>query len=123
MVTTGVALSNTHPVIFVGRDIARFLRYKVTYLLPDHQYRIKERAAARIRADVIFGRDSEIDDLKSSLEYGTSIEETAVFLCRSGSGRPQRERNERRDVRAPDLSYVDTSMHLHGCAKLPCSFW
>jgi len=79
-------LSNTHPVIFVGRDIARFLRYKVTYLLPDHQYRIKERAAARIRADVIFGRDSEIDDLKSSLEYGTSIEETAVFLCRSGSG-------------------------------------
>jgi hypothetical protein len=23
------------------------------------------------------------------------------FLCRSGSGRPQRERNERRDVRAP----------------------
>jgi hypothetical protein len=81
------------------------------------------RAAARIRADVIFGRDSEIDDLKSSLEYGTSIEETAVFLCRSGSGRPQRERNERRDVRAPDLSYVDTSMHLHGCAKLPCSFW
>ena len=65
----------------------------------------------------------EIDDLKSSLEYGTSIEETAVFLCRSGSGRPQRERNERRDVRAPDLSYVGTSMHLHGCAKLPCSFW
>jgi N-methylhydantoinase A/oxoprolinase/acetone carboxylase beta subunit len=47
----------------------------------------------------------------------------AVFLCRSGSGRPQRERNERRDVRAPDLSYVGTSMHLHGCAKLPCSFW
>jgi len=43
---------------------------------------------ARIRATNFREGQGEIDDLKSSLEYGTSIEETAVFLCRSGSGWP-----------------------------------
>ncbi|MGY3610123.1 MULTISPECIES: hypothetical protein [unclassified Bradyrhizobium] len=59
---------------------------RVRQLLPLHLPRTLATAYAGRRVDIYDGpewTEMDIDDLKASLEHGSTIEEAAGFLCRS----------------------------------------